>query len=358
MKKVLHIVEAFGGGIFTMLNDLSNEVCNEYEVVIAYGIRKETPQNFEKLFDKKIRFVKVKNFTRNISPIQDIKALIEIKKIIKYEKPDIIHLHSSKAGVLGRICINGKKYKMLYNPHGFSFLKQDDSKVKRLCYKTIEKMMAIINPKCSIIGCSKGEYEEAKKISKNAVCINNGINIKKLKEIIDELPKHETDFNNLKICTVGRIGYQKNPKLFNKIAQELPNTKFTWIGDGELKNELTSSNITITGWKDKKEVLKILNENDIFILTSLWEGLPISLLEAGYMKKLCIVTNVIGNKDVIKNDINGYIFNDYNNAYDFIINIEKEQYNMCVNKLYDEINKKYNLEVMTKKYKKIYEERN
>lgn len=356
MKKILHIVEAFGGGIFTMLNDLSNGVCNEYEVVIAYSVRNETPPNFEKLFDKKIKFIEVKNFTRNINFIKDIKTLKELKKIIKEEKPDIIHLHSSKAGVLGRFIAREKKYKMLYNPHGFSFLKQDDSKFKRICYRTVEKMMTIINPKCVIVGCSQGEYEEAKKLSKNSICINNGINTKELEEKTKKLQKHETDFKNLKICTIGRIGYQKNPKLFNEIAESLPNNKFTWIGDGELKNELTSPNIKITGWKNKEEVLEELNKNDIFILTSLWEGLPIALLEAGYMKKLCIVTNVIGNRDVIKNNENGYIFNCTDEIIKKINKINNIEYYKLTKTIKKDIKENYNMQIMINKYKKVYEE--
>ena len=354
MKKILHIVEAFGGGIFTMLNDLSNGVCNEYEVVIAYSVRKETPKNFENLFDKKIKFIEVKNFTRNINFIKDIKTLIELNRIIKEEKPEIIHLHSSKAGVLGRFIARGKKYKMLYNPHGFSFLKQDDSKFKRICYRTIEKMMTIINPKCIIVGCSQGEYEEAKKLSKNSICINNGINTKELEEKNKKLQKHETDFKNLKICTIGRIGYQKNPKLFNEIAESLPNNKFTWIGDGELKNELTSPNIKITGWKNKEEVLEELNKNDIFILTSLWEGLPIALLEAGYMKKLCIVTDVIGNRDVIKDNENGYIFNNIDEIVKKINKMDNTEYFKITETVKKDIKEKYNIKIMIDKYKKMY----
>ena len=69
---------------------------------------------------------------------------------------------------------------MFYNPHGFSFLKQDDSKIKRTIYWLIEKMTAIFNRKCIIVGCSKGEYEEAKKLNKNSICINNGIDVEKL----------------------------------------------------------------------------------------------------------------------------------------------------------------------------------
>ena len=358
MKKILHITESFGSGVYSFLVDLINETCNEYKIIVAYGVREETPKNFKDDFGSNVKFIKIENFTRSIKPQKDIKALKEIKTLINNEKPDIIHLHSSKAGVIGRIATCGKKYRILYNPHGFSFLKQDDSKVKILCYKVIEKMMAILNPKCTIVGCSKGEYEEAKKISKNAISINNGINIEKLEENIEKLPKHEADFNNFKICTVGRIGYQKNPKLFNKIAQELPNTKFTWIGDGELKKELTSPNITVTGWKSKVEVLEELNKNDIFILTSLWEGLPISLLEAMYMKKLCIVSNCIGNRDVIINKHNGYISYDFTSFIDNIKiakeNIEKCNNNIC-DKAVNDVVDKYNLKIMSESYKKQYE---
>lgn len=355
-KKVLHIVEAFGGGVFTMINDLTNGLKDEYDIVIAYGKRKQTPENLRELFDSKIKLIEIKNFGRKLNLKKDIKALNELKKVIKEEKPDIVHLHSSKAGVLGRIAANGKKYKMLYNPHGFSFLKQDDSKIKRLCYKTIEKIMAIINMKCIIIGCSEGEYKEAKKISKNAVCINNGIDIEKLTKKTEKFQKTEIDFENLKICTVGRIGYQKNPKLFNEIAGALPDNKFTWIGDGELKKELTSSNITVTGWKKEEEVLKELNKNDIFILTSLWEGLPISLLEAGYMKKICLVTDVIGNKDVIKNGKNGFIFNKTDEAVKIIQKINMKKYDEVTKKIRKEIEQIYNSKVMIEQYRKQYEE--
>lgn len=172
-KKIVHIVEAFGGGVFTVLSDLCKETADQYDIVIAYSLREQTPTNFVEYFPKNIRFIKIENFTRSINPVKDLKALKEIRKIVKQEKPDIVHLHSSKAGVLGRIAIHNKKIKMLYNPHGFSFLKLDDSKLKRLMYKTIEKIVAIINHRCTIVGCSQGEYEEALKLNKNSICINN-----------------------------------------------------------------------------------------------------------------------------------------------------------------------------------------
>lgn len=301
-----------------------------------------------------MKFIEVKNFTRSINFEKDIKALMEIRKIVKEEKPDIVHLHSSKAGILGRIGIHDKKIRMFYNPHGFSFLKLDDSKMKRFVYKAIEKCTAIINYKCTIVGCSKGEYNEAKKLNKNSICINNGINIEKLNEETKDLEERKIDYENLRICTVGRIGFQKNPKIFNEIAKQFPKLQFTWIGDGELKNELTSPNITITGWLERKNVLKEVNDNDIFLLPSLWEGLPISLLEAMYMKKICIVSNVIGNRDVIKNGINGYISFNNEGYKDIIERIKREENSEISENAINTVKTKFNTDKMLKEYKKIY----
>ncbi len=355
-KKVLHIVEAFGGGVFSVLVDLTNKMIDEFDITIAYSIRKESPKDFENYFDKRIKFIKIKNFTRSINSKKDIKALKEIKNVIQQEKTDIVHLHSSKAGVLGRLAISGKKVKMFYNPHGFSFLKQDDSKIKRLMYWLIEKVVAILNRKCTIIGCSNGEYLEAKKLNKNSICINNGIDVEKLKEETKDLKERQTDYNNLKICTVGRIGNQKNPELFNEIACKLPKLQFTWIGEGELKDKLTSSNIKVTGWKTRKEVLEELNNQDVFILTSLWEGLPISLLEAMYMKKICIVSNCIGNRDVITNGKNGFIANNIDEFIKQINDIKHDEklITEITDNAKEDILNKYCNYVMVKKYKEIY----
>lgn len=354
-KKILHIVEAFGGGIFSFLVDLINNTSDEYEIVVAYAMREQTPENFEEKFSSNVRFIRVQNFVRSISIKKDIQAFIEIKKIIKEEKPQIIHLHSSKAGFLGRMATIGTDVKVLYNPHGFSFLMQDCSNLKRCLYWLIEKIGTIKN--AIIIGCSQGEYEEALKISRKAININNGINIKELKNIIGDF-KREFDINNLTFCTCGRIGYQKNPKMFNRIAENFPNNKFVWIGDGELRDELSAPNIEITGWKDRNEVLKLLNNYDVFLLTSLWEGLPISLLEAMYLEKICLVSNCIGNNNVIKHCKNGFVCDGVQEFLDVINEIKNNNFDIrsIKNKQIEDIKKEYNIEIMYKEYIKIYKE--
>ena len=99
--------------------------------------------------------------------------------------------------------------------------------------------------------------------------------------------------------------------MFNRIAESFPEWKFIWIGDGDLRSELTASNIEITGWMDREEATEQLARADVFLIPSLWEGLPVALLEAMYQEKLCIASRVIGNRDVMINGENGFLADRY-----------------------------------------------
>lgn len=333
-EKILFIVEAMGGGVFTYIVDLANELLNEYDIYIAYAVRKQTPENYQDYFDKRIHLIEVKNFYRSINPIKDIKAFFEIKGIAKRINSDIIHLHSSKAGALGRFAFNGHKTPVFYTPHGYSFLMQNRSAGKRMIYKAVETICSKRN--CMTISCSKGEHQETLKLTKNATYVNNGIKIRELQKLIGQAdPIEEHPFT---VFTLGRICYQKNPVLFNKIAESLPEIKFLWIGDGELRNELTAPNIEITGWVKREEALRHSLHGDVFLLTSLWEGLPISLLESMYMKKPCVVSDVIGNHDVIEDGLNGCVCSKVEKFVDAIRSIQGDMMsqNVSIAKTFEE----------------------
>lgn len=345
-KKILYIVEAMGGGVFTYIVDLANELVNSYDMYIAYAVRKQTPKNYKDYFDKRIHLIKVKNFERAINPLKDIAAFFEVKRIAAEVKPDVIHLHSSKAGVIGRMAFDGK-IPMFYTPHGYSFLMENYKPMKRRLFKIIESVCAKRN--CITISCSAGEHKETLKITRRATYVNNGINMEQLQKMMDEVGNAGP--HPFTVFTLGRICYQKNPRLFNEIALMMPNVRFLWIGDGELRHELTAPNITITGWTERKEALKYSTSGDVFVLTSLWEGLPISLLEAMYMKKVCIVSNVIGNKNVIRNGENGYVCN---TVGDYVAAIKKREPGL-VEKAYQDIVNNYNTKVQAQKYAEIYD---
>ncbi|MCX7871514.1 MAG: glycosyltransferase, partial [bacterium] len=330
-----------------------------YEVVVVYSKRKETPKDFIKDFDDRIRFINI-SMKRSINPMKNINAYYKLKEIINNENPDIVHLHSSIAGFLGRMACFFNRYdmkKVYYNPHGLAFLQKNENYIKRMVFYMLEKIASKFGG--LIIGCSKGEYEEIKKFTDNTTYINNGVNIDMLMKTIEKSNNQVINQNKIRIGTIGRISYQKNPKLFNEIAVNFKDYEFVWIGDGELREELKSENIKVTGWLKKEDVIKELVNLDIFIMTSLWEGLPIALLEAMYLSKACVVTNVIGNRDVIQNNLNGYIVND---VKEFIIKLEHLIKNENIKKdlgkrAKEDVLNYYNSKLMIENYKNLYRKR-
>ncbi|WP_294959104.1 glycosyltransferase [uncultured Flavobacterium sp.] len=310
--KVVHIIEALGGGVYTYFSDLStyfgeDEIRKRIDTTIIYSAnRKEIDrEKIKSDFSSNINLIEV-NMLRSFSPLQDLKSVIRLTKELKKINPDVIHLHSSKAGVLGRIAyfFLFKKKKLYYSPHGYSFLRTDISKSIRKLYWLIEKSTQALFGGVTI-ACGDTEFEIAKKIGKSDL-VRNGIDIESIRESFVE-----TKNDKLTVGILGRITYQKNPVLFNEIALNFPHLNFVWIGDGELNSLLTASNIKITGWFfDRESILKKLNSIDVYLQTSLWEGLPIAVLEAMALEKPVIASNVIGNKDIVLHNETGFLFDE------------------------------------------------
>lgn len=308
--KVVHIIEALGGGVYTYFKDLSDFFGDDEQnraiktTIIYSGNRKEIdPENIKKDFSDGVDLIEI-NMTREFSPIQDLKSTFKLWKELKKINPDIIHLHSSKAGVLGRIAhfFLFSKKKLFYTPHGYAFLRTDISSFKKKLYWQIEKMIQQLFGGTTI-ACGDTEYEIAKTIGDSKL-VRNGIDIDSVAESFT-VPKNE----KITVGIMARITAARNPALFNKIALRFPDYHFVWIGDGELKPLITAPNIRITGWiTDRKKVLKELNDIDIYMQISLWEGLPIAVLEAMALQKPVIATNIIGNKDAVLHNHTGFLF--------------------------------------------------
>lgn len=348
-KKILYLVEAMGGGVVTYIETLANGLSDDFEFTIAYGKRNQTPEDLEDHFDDRVKLVEIKNFTRPVHPIKDFLSYKELKKVIKEVKPDIVHLHSSKAGALGRLFLKSKKYKMIYTPHGYSFLMQDAKFFMRKAYHLVEKICG--RKKCLTVACGRGEWEESLKVCKESTFISNGVDTKLIDETLQGNDKKDDKF---RVYTVGRVEFQKNPELFNEIAELLPNIEFIWIGQGELEKKLTSPNITLTGWMSREEVFKTANQCDVFVLPSRWEGLPLALLEAMYMKKCCIVSDVVGNRDIVHNNVSGFICETAEDFAEVIKQLEIRIDDKMIDYAYETIVDHYNDGWLCDRYRELY----
>lgn len=321
--KIVQFVEAFGAGVYTYVKDLCNYIVENYpkdtEVYLIYSPNRDEFDHhiFYKEINSKVNLIEIK-MNREINIGNDLSIIKQTRNILKKIKPDIIHLHSSKSSVLGRIAAFKiiPNNKIFYSPHGYSFVQKNISDTKKILFKTIEKTMPLLFGGITIAS-GYTEFQISKSYGKS-VLINNGVDL----NLPSLLFKKNTN-SKLTIGTIGRLSFQKNPNLFNQLAQNLPEYNFIWIGDGELKHILTSPNIEITGWiKTREELLQKINQLDIYTQVSLWEGLPISILEAMAMKKPLVVTNVVGNKDTVIEKYNGFIFNTINEALDAFKKLE------------------------------------
>lgn len=349
--KVLHIVEAFGGGVYTMVSSLLCRTCDEFDTYLLCSLRPQTPPNYREQLDSRIHIMEMQHAGRKIG-WGDLLNFVEIRRIVKKINPDIIHLHSAKSGFIGRWAINMTKYQVLYTPHGYPFLKLDDPVLRRKIYYYLEKAAA--KKGGFTICCSKGEWEISRKVTLNSMYINNGIELQQKNFPEPRFPNLDSD--SFKIATMGRICVQKQPHRFQQIAVRHPGHHFLWIGDGELREELQSDNIEITGWTDQNDALKCLNESDIFVLLSAWEGLPIALLEAMYLKKICIVAPIPGMREVICDGEDGFLCDSAERFAEILQGIQSGKYDWrkIARNAQETVKRRFTAEQMANSYKALY----
>lgn len=349
-KKILMVCESFGGGVFTYVSQLCNDMVDDFEVYLAYSLRPQTPKNYKDFLNQKVHLIEMKNVgVKDLTNVKsDITAIKELRQIEKEIKPDVIHLHSSVAGGLGRIAYKGRNNTVVYTPHGYAYILMGPGKKSKI-YKFAEK---ILGNRALTLTCCQSEDEEAKKFSKRTAYIETGVNLADLSASLDGIKPIKND--KFTVFTLGRACVQKQPELFNRIAELVPEAQFVWIGNGELENELTASNIEVTGWKPRKEALAMAKGADAFVLCSLGEAVAMSLIENMYIKKLVLVSNTMGNKSVIHDGINGYVCDTAEEYAKRIKNAMKEFPKEIPEKAYQDVLDIYNTETMKKKYIAFY----
>ncbi len=307
----MYVVESFATGVYSVVKDLVNNLpADKFEIVLVHSLRPDTPAKYKQDFPHE--HVKLVHVPMN-SALNYMLSIPKLIKIIKTERPDIIHLHSSRAGFLGRLA--GKLASssvMFYSPHGFSFLRSDMGRLKRSLFFRLEQMASLLGG--VVVASSEGEFQQAKRYNSKVVKIENFVDISALEQIIHG---HEHSTQKLPIIgTVGRITAARNPKMFDQIAKSLPDTKFTWVGYALNEDEKPkASNITITGFLSHDEAIAELAKLDVYVQTSLWEGMPIAVLEAMALGKPVIATDIIGNRDLITHEKTGFLAQ---NSEDFV----------------------------------------
>lgn len=265
---------------------------------------------------KKLKPIKIKNLGRKISLINDLKAAKEVREVILRIKPDIIHTHTFKAGLLVRAQRNrieeglGKKLKFAHTFHGHLFDDPEFKGFKAMAIKSIEKRLSKRSDQLITVGeivksdlDSKGIYGKNKTIS-----IPPAVTPLKLQSKSSALKKYGVkDKNRVRVLWLARVTGVKNPQRVIEIAKRLPEIDFYLAGGGDLLEVVKKHaprNLKVLGWQDTKSILPIA---DIFLSTSENEGMPIALIEAQLAAIPVVTTNVGSVPEVILHNKSGLI---------------------------------------------------
>jgi hypothetical protein len=319
-QRIVHIIQPSAGGIIKQLGYICRELDRtKFDVHLIWTLMPGDPPYAEAYQDVGLYRV---DMTREISPWRDLLAFLAIFRLLRKLRPDIVHSHSSKAGVVGRIAaFLARVPRVFYSAQGYSFLRTDIGPLARRAYFGIEWVVSHLVG--TVIAVSPGEAEAAKKVAPRdrVVIVENCIDPDEF-----EPSDHASNHNDqpLVVGVIGRITPAKDPALFIEIAEALLESaksvplSFVWVGDGELRTEVearlrTSSlkgKFEITGWVSFEDARAWLKKIDIVVMPSRWEGLPLALLEAMAASKPVVVSDVVGNRTTVVHGTTGFIVRD------------------------------------------------
>jgi glycosyltransferase involved in cell wall biosynthesis len=372
-KKILYLItQSEWGGAQKYVFDLARNFRDEFEVVVAFGGK----GRLKKLLDKEeIQNITLSNLVREINPWKDFRAFWEICRLIKKEKPDIVHTNSSKAEILGNLSAAlARVPKIVHTAHGFVFNEPMRFWKKRF-YIFLERWA---NKFTSAIICVS-DYDRAKALlhriapAKKLITIHNGIDAEKFYSEKKEPPIESGKFI---ITTIANFYPTKGlPYLIEAaglLSPQFNDLEFWILGDGKERPFLEKlirhhalKNVKLWGSKDEKGAYlknsEYLEKSDLFVLPSVKEGFPYTILEAMAAGLPIVATRVGGVPEAITDGENGFLLPPADSyALARKISDLRESYaersKMSRNNR-EKVRKLFSLETMLQKTKEVYDKK-
>ena len=251
-------------------------------------------------------FVRIAHLGRRISPVNDLRAYLELRKVVREFQPDVIHSHTFKAGLIARLMPG--RYRKVHTFHGHLFDDQSFSPLAKFLITNVERFLARRTDLLVSVGERVGDDLRARGIGGAASWIS-------IKPGVDALPTHNSIDARKKlglpegliIGWMARVTSVKNPALLLEVARALPQIHFAMAGGGDLLDEIAAqapANLQVLGWSDAALFWSAV---DISISTSDNEGMPIALIEAQRAGVPVIATDVGSSGEVISHGATGLV---------------------------------------------------
>lgn len=314
--KIMYIGQMIGGLDIYIRNAITNCKDDSIEFVLVCGKKdkhKPVIRNGKAVRERRV------SLYRNLNPFYDLIGFLQVLLCVWQEKPDIIHCHSAKGGIFGRLAGGITGTKTFFTAHAFSFL-CTPSHLKRQIYLWLERCTKM---NAYLLACSESERQmgikEVKYRESHALLWHNSVPDASLSlKKTEETKAPEAPY----ICYVGRPCYQKNTLLLTEVMKRIKEMgyplKLELLGVGYYSSELSilkekiksnglEDTIILKHWLSHEECLQIVKDSVFYISTSRYEGLPLSVIEAMSLGKAIIASDVVGNRDCVSNNVNGYL---------------------------------------------------
>lgn len=296
----------------------------QFEQVVVHGkTDTETPFLYKDLTVAKSYKIEIQ---REVSLFKDVKAVFQLIKILKNEKPDLVHAHSAKGGLIARLASKFYKTKVLHTPQAYSYLSKPKG-IQQSIFLFAERFLKHFNSTLLASSTSeknRGLHEVGYK-ENCALLFNNAIPpiaTSAYNQFVNSLPKNF-------IATVGRPSFQKNIESMLEVIKlvklKIPEVQLVLMGVGHYSPNLNSvknliqnfdlgDNVTLIEWQERENILDAIAASQLYISTARYEGLPYSVIEAMAVKTALLLTDVDGNRDLVQDGFNGYLVPEYDHS--------------------------------------------
>ena len=289
---VLHVVESFGGGVASALHQYTLATPG-----LTHNLLRTEREGDYIDSGETAGFDEVRSLNKNA-----LRAIMQIRRTVSDLNPDVIHAHSSLAGLYVRLGIRSSPRRpIVYTPHGYASERADVPAITAKAYRLIESVLSINTGKYAACSPREASLSRFGRSSVSVVHVPNVANLGQLSAAPSKKPDVGAKFQ---VVGTGRLAPARDPYFFRDVARIVrrvnPAIEFVWVGGGDKRYRaaLNEVGVTVTGWLPRNEALEAFAQADLHLHPSAWDGFPMVLLEANALRIPSIVRDIVAFAEV------------------------------------------------------------
>lgn len=318
--RVLHVTDASSSGVLAAATTIARaqSAREDLAVTFAYVPRGDSPPRaaIQELVGPRVR---LRRWTRSPRAALPALALGLLGALVRERRAGgsvIVHLHSSRAGLIGRAlaAATGLRSRTVYSPHCFAFDRSDLGAARRAVLVGLERLGTLLGPRLLLVSGTEQALADRTLPGARTAVLRNRVDVTALEELADagrrRAPADDAAPSALRVVHVGRIAAQKRPAEFAAVVRPqpgAPDLEARWLGDGDRALLGPDAAVHVTGWLDREQLVAELSRADLLLFTSAGEGMPIAVLEAQALGVPVLAHDVTGLADVVEEGVTGLL---------------------------------------------------